>query len=91
MSSERWKETTRPDNAKIDGYRGDRPVWITRNSVQPYKNPTGAKYASRKYTYCPPACGNIAQFTIGKRRRNRQAARQNPGRSSPPLNPSAAR
>src|SRR5258708_12682526 len=35
------------------------PVWITRNSVQPYKNPHSGEYASRKYTYCPPACGNI--------------------------------
>src|SRR6202030_133573 len=36
------------------------PVWITRNNVQPYKNPHNGENASRRYTYCPPACGNIA-------------------------------
>src|SRR5580704_8287268 len=36
------------------------PVWITRNSVQPYKNPHSGENASRRYTYCPPACGKSA-------------------------------
>ena len=36
------------------------PVWMTRKSVQPYKNPTRGFHASRRYTYCPPARGIIA-------------------------------
>ena len=36
------------------------PVWITRNSVHPYKNPQIGPSASRRYTYCPPALGIIA-------------------------------
>ena len=36
------------------------PVWMTRNSVQPYKNPQSGPKASRRYTYWPPALGIIA-------------------------------
>ena len=33
---------------------------MTRNSVQPYRNPHSGENASRRYTYCPPARGIIA-------------------------------
>src|ERR1043166_3825499 len=36
------------------------PVWMTRNSVQPYRNPHSGENASRRYTYWPPAFGIIA-------------------------------
>ena len=36
------------------------PVWITRYSVQPYRKPHSGPSDSRRYTYCPPACGIIA-------------------------------
>src|SRR5215213_4314123 len=36
------------------------PVWITRNSVQPYRNPQSGENDSRRYTYWPPARGIIA-------------------------------
>jgi hypothetical protein len=33
------------------------PVWITRRTAQPYRNPPMSPQASRRYTYCPPAFG----------------------------------
>src|SRR5438874_170421 len=36
------------------------PVWMTRKSVQPYRNPHSGENASRRYTYWPPAFGIIA-------------------------------
>lgn len=36
------------------------PVWITSKSVHPNRNAHIPPYASRRYTYCPPACGIIA-------------------------------
>jgi len=36
------------------------PVWMTMNSVHPYRNPHRGPSASRRYTYCPPALGIIA-------------------------------
>src|SRR5271155_3363003 len=32
---------------------------MIRNKVQPYRNPSVGENDSRRYTYCPPACGII--------------------------------
>ena len=36
------------------------PVWITRNSVHPYRKPGRCPSPSRRKTYCPPALGIAA-------------------------------
>src|SRR5262249_44190366 len=36
------------------------PVWMTVNSVHPYRKPNSGEIASRRYTYWPPARGNCA-------------------------------
>src|SRR6266849_1228902 len=40
---------------------------MTSNSDQPKRNPAAGPYASRRKTYCPPACGIIAASSAQQR------------------------
>ena len=52
--------TSTPVNlAKATATAAMTPVWMTKNSVQPYRKAVSRPKASRKYTYCPPTFGNI--------------------------------
>ena len=53
--------TSTPRNrAKATATAAIVPVWMTANSVQPYRNPAAGERPSRRNTYCPPAFGIIA-------------------------------
>src|SRR5215469_13955944 len=53
-------QSTPVNRAKATATAAMVPVWMTVNSVQPYRKPRMGENASPRYTYMPPAFGIIA-------------------------------